>query len=140
MLTKISCLSAALIVLTACSGPSGDGATSVTSVAAPAAAPSVPAQPAAVLPRADVSFTSSPASVRRCETQDGNATVALAWDATKTDAQFVTVKVADKVFAEGTSSGSTSTGPWVRDDTIFSLVNAADGSVLATLKIPFVDC
>lgn len=102
----------------------------------------VPPPPAAIepAPAAKALFTSTPASIRRCDAKDGNATVALAWDAAAAGAAFVTVIVDGKVLAEGTTTGTANTGEWVREETRFTLLDAATKQPLATLQIPFVEC
>lgn len=92
------------------------------------------------MPVSGVVFTATPATIRRCDAADGNATVTLNWDAQPASIAFVTLMVDDKVFAEGTSSGTAPTGNWVRDDTVFTLMDAASKKPIATLQIPFVEC
>ena len=109
--------------------------------AVPPAATSITQTPdSRVTPNPNVLFTATPAAVRRCDATDGNATVALNWDARPASITFVTILVGDQTFAEGASNGTSTTGNWVRDDTVFTLVDAASKTPLATLQIPFVEC
>ena len=130
-----TCLITASLALAACSdtprgvtGPQTESA----AIAAPAAAPAAPV--------AGVSFSANPATIRRCDAKDGNATVSLSWDVKPAGIEYVTLQVGGKVFANGVASGSAATGEWVRDDTVFTLLDAASKKTLATLQIPFVDC
>lgn len=52
----------------------------------------------------------------------------------------MTILVGDRMFAQGSSSGTSTTGNRVRDDTVFGLIDAATKKPLATLHVPFVDC
>ena len=130
---RLSVLAVA-VCLVACSEPPRDAA-------APAVAPTAVA-PAAdhAQTSANVVFTSNPANIRSCETTDGNATASLSWDVRSASISFVTIKVGDQVFADGASTGTSTTGNWVRADTVFSLFDAGTLKLLATLQIPFVDC
>ena len=126
-------LIAALVCLSACSESPRDAA-------APPAAPSASAPAAGAEAIQNIVFTSNPASIRSCEATDGNATASLSWDVRPASISFVTIKVGDKVFAEGASTGTATTDNWVRADTVFSLFDAGTLKLLATLQIPFVDC
>lgn len=134
MFFRIS-LIALLSLLVACNQAPREAAPTTTTL--PSAGTSVVVSPSA---DANVIFTATPASIRRCDAVDGNATVSLAWDVRPASITFVTIMVGDRVFAEGTSNGTSTTGPWVRDDTVFTLVDAATKKPLTTLQIPFVDC
>ena len=127
-------LIAALVCLSACSESPRDAAapSPVPSANAPVAAGTEAIQ--------NVVFTSNPANIRSCETTDGNATASLSWDVRPASVSFVTIKVGDKVFAEGASTGTATTDNWVRADTVFNLFDAGTLKLLATLQIPFVDC
>lgn len=128
-------LIAAIVCLSACSESPRDA---VAPTAAPTA--STAAANSAEEMAKNVIFTSNPASIRSCETTDGNATASLSWDVRPASISFVTIKVGDQVFAEGNSTGTSTTGNWVRADTVFTLFDAGSLKALATLQIPFVDC
>lgn len=86
-------------------------------------------------------LVAKPASIRKCDAHDGNATVTLEWDAPGMN--FMSVRVGSPdgtIFSRSQGKGTAETGAWVREDTRFFLINEADQSVLARLKIPFVDC
>ena len=127
-------LIAAIVCLSACSESPRDAV--APTAAATASSPAANAEEMAK----NVIFTSNPASIRSCETTDGNATASLSWDVRPASISFVTIKVGDQVFAEGNSTGTSTTGNWVRADTVFTLFDAGSLKPLATLQIPFVDC
>ncbi|MEO8458988.1 MAG: hypothetical protein ABI451_00530 [Dokdonella sp.] len=86
-------------------------------------------------------LVAKPASIRKCDAHDGNATVTLEWDAPGMNFMSVRVGAPDgTIFSRSQGKGTAETGPWVREDTRFFLINEADQSVLARLTIPFVDC
>ena len=137
MFFRISLIAIAAL-LGACSEPPRDA---TPTVAVPPAAATTAATPEAnATPVSSVVFRATPATIRRCDATDGNATVSLNWDVRPSSIGFVTILVGDRTFAEGTSSGTSTTGNWVRDDTVFSLIDAASKKPLATLKVPFVEC
>ena len=131
-------LIAAAALLGACSDTPRDATT--TGVVPPPATSSSATPDSRVTLNSNVVFTATPATVRRCDATDGNATVTLNWDTQPASIAFVTIMVGDKTFAEGTSSGTSTTGNWVRDDTVFTLLDAATKKPLATLQIPFIEC
>ncbi len=137
MFFRISLIAAAAL-LGACSDAPRDVTPTIV-VPPPATSNSATPDAGATL-NSTVVFTATPATVRRCDAADGNATVSLNWDVQPASIAFVTLMVGDKKFAEGTSSGTSTTGNWVRDDTVFTLVDAATRKPLATLQIPFVEC
>ncbi len=137
MFFRISLIAVAAL-LGACSETPRDATPTVA--VPPVATATAPSPDSSATPHSSVVFTATPATVRRCDATDGNATVSLNWDVRPASIAFVTVMVGDRTFAEGTSNGTSTTGNWVRDDTVFTLVDAASRKPLATLQIPFVDC
>lgn len=133
MTFRISLIIAAGL-LAACSDSERDMAATSPSTTASAAGESRAVQNSGVV------FTVTPTTIRRCDAIDGNASVALNWDVREASVGFVTILVGDRTFAEGSASGTSTTGNWVRDDTVFSLIDAATKKPLATLQVPFVDC
>lgn len=137
MLFRTSLIAVAAL-LVACSDTPRD-ATSAASAPPPATMTDATSA-ISTQPTSNVVFTATPATVRRCDTADGNATVALKWDVRPASVAFVTIRVGDRIFSEGSSSGTSTTGNWVRDDTVFTLIDAATKKPLATLQVPFVEC
>ena len=137
MFFRISLIAVAAM-LGACSDTPRDATATVAAL--PAATSTAETLDSSATTSSNVVFTATPAAVRRCDATDGNATVALNWDARPASITFVTILVGDQTFAEGASNGTSTTGNWVRDDTVFTLVDAASKTPLATLQIPFVEC
>ena len=129
-------LIAVVALLGACSDTSHDTtpAASVSPAESPAAIKTV------VTPNPNVVFTATPASVRRCDVSGGKTSVTLSWDVRPASISFVTIMVGGRVFSQGDSNGTTTTGNWVQENTVFTLVDAATKKVLTTLQVPFVDC
>ncbi|MFZ2237554.1 MAG: hypothetical protein WBP11_10925 [Dokdonella sp.] len=125
-------LIAVVALLGACSDTSHD--------ATPTAAVSPAATNTVATPNANVVFTATPASVRRCDVSGGKTSVTLNWDVRAASISFVTIMVGDRVFSQGDSNGTSTTGNWVQENTVFTLLNAATKKPLATLQVPFVDC
>lgn len=125
------------VVLASACSPSPQGVSLPTSSSSSSA---IVAAVPAVVPATGVKFIAEPASIRRCDAKDGNATVSLAWDVSAAGVEYITINIDGKVFAQGSATGSAATGEWVRDDTVFTLVDAATKKPLATLQIPYTDC
>lgn len=133
---------ATLLLAAACSQSPEPPASTSTADTAPAKAERVAPAPArAAANKPGVRFTSTPATIRRCEVRTGRTAVTLDWNALAAGSRSITIRIDDrKTFLTTSARGSATTGRWVGENTRFSLLDAKSGELLATLQVPFVSC
>ena len=93
--------------------------------------PSPPSEPA--------TLTADPNPIQVCD-GSGVGQTTLSWDAP--GVSVIEVRIGSPngtIFTRGNSTGSTATGQWVRDGMSFYLVDAAEGTTLASVVISFTD-
>ena len=77
------------------------------------------------------SLTLSPSTIQVCD-GSGLGVSSVSWDAPGVDKVELRVGANKALWTSGGSSGTATTGKWVGNGTLFHLVNAATGQVLAT--------
>lgn len=122
--------------------PSANPAPPAEAVAAPAPAPV--AVPAAE-PVGDAVLSVAPGSFRACEATNGAITATAKWDASSKGAAEVAIYVESpgnerKLWLNGGATGESTTGNWVFDQTIFTMVERGTEKPLSQVTVKAVPC
>lgn len=141
----------ALLLVTAGCGqeaPPAPSATPDPGAAAAAAAPSPAPAPAAAQPAepaGDAVLSVTPGSFRACDASNGAITATAKWDASSMGVAEVAIYVespgnARKLWLNGGASGESTTGNWVFDQTIFTMVERGSEKPISQVTVKAVPC
>lgn len=140
------CVAIGLVVVLAGCGkqvsPAGSGSSAPAGSAAPArAGRDVPPEAVA----GNGMLRVRPGAIDRCAARDGAAAVEVQWDATRARTEGVHVYLHNpgesrKLWSTAGAVGKETTGPWMRDGSTVTLVNATDGHELAQVTLRDVAC
>lgn len=119
-----------------------------TTVAPTSAVPSVSIEdsvPETTLPMIEKRFVLTPSTFRSCDIKTGPIKTIANWDFSGTSTQGVTIYVESpgshaRLWIAGAAKGKATTGAWVYDGMLFTMVDAGTQGVIAQIQVKAIPC